>query len=185
MVQWGLRIVNFVVVFFLWGNIVAFNLKESSFQLTFLSEFHSTDYEGIHNLEPESPLNHSGSPTPRNSPRPPARSVQTTLPMQQPLTLLPSTVSVTRAPLSHQSIKDQSFTDSLENQSDISSSQDIPSSAATTTTTTASATSTVYDDDTKLTLPAAPPSLAAEGKFHERNVNKIKWVPHGKDLSLL
>ncbi|XP_030555089.1 disks large homolog 5 [Drosophila novamexicana] len=138
-------------------------------------KFHSTDYEGIHNLEPESPLNHSGSPTPRNSPRPPARSVQTTLPMQQPLTLLPSTVSVTRAPLSHQSIKDQSFTDSLENQSDISSSQDIPSSAATTTTTTASATSTVYDDDTKLTLPAAPPSLAAEAlRFVTLHMDKSK-----------
>lgn len=131
--------------------------------LLFSLEFHSTEYEGIHNLEPESPLNHSGSPTPRNSPRPPARSGQSTLPMQ-PLSLLPSVATVTRAPLSHQSIKDQSFTDSLENQSDISSSQDMPSSAATTTTTTASATSTVYDDDTKPTLPPPPASVAAECK---------------------
>ncbi|KAM8716403.1 hypothetical protein ACLKA7_003303 [Drosophila subpalustris] len=137
-------------------------------------KFHSTEYEGIHNLEPESPLNHSGSPTPRNSPRPPARSVQTTLPLQ-PLSLLPSAATVTRAPLSHQSIKDQSFTDSLENQSDISSSQDMPSSAATTTTTTASATSTVYDDDTKPTLPPAPATVAAESlRFVTLHMDKSK-----------
>ncbi|XP_017859662.1 PREDICTED: disks large homolog 5 [Drosophila arizonae] len=137
-------------------------------------KFHSTEYEGIHNLEPESPLNHSGSPTPRNSPRPPARSVQTTLPMQ-PLSLLPSAVSVTRAPLSHQSIKDQSFTDSLENQSDISSSQDMPSSAATTTTTTASATSTVYDEDTKISLPSAATSVSTEGlRFVTLHMDKSK-----------
>ncbi|TDG47255.1 hypothetical protein AWZ03_006248 [Drosophila navojoa] len=137
-------------------------------------KFHTTEYEGIHNLEPESPLNHSGSPTPRNSPRPPARSVQTTLPMQ-PLSLLPSAVSVTRAPLSHQSIKDQSFTDSLENQSDISSSQDMPSSAATTTTTTASATSTVYDEDTKLSLPSAATSVSTEGlRFVTLHMDKSK-----------
>ncbi|EDV98806.1 GH13520 [Drosophila grimshawi] len=140
-------------------------------------KFHSTEYEGIHNLEPESPLNHSGSPTPRNSPRPPLRSVQATLPMQpmQTLSLLPSAGTVTRAPLSHQSIKDQSFTDSLENQSDISSSQDMPSSAATTTTTTASAASTVYDEDAKLTLPSAPATVAAESlRFVTLHMDKSK-----------
>lgn len=124
------------------------------------------EYEGAHNLEPESPVNHSGSPTPRNSPRPPARNSIFPLPLQpvQP----PSTRLGSRAPLSHQSIKDQSFTDSLENQSDISSSQDMPSSAATTTTTTASATSTVYDEEPKpamplpLALPPPPTSVPAE-----------------------
>lgn len=49
--------------------------------------------------------------------------------------------------ISQQSMKDQSFADSLENQSDISSSQDIPSSAATTTT-IASTTSTLpYEEE--------------------------------------
>lgn len=50
--------------------------------------------------------------------------------------------------ISTKSIKDQSFADSLENQSDISSSQDLPSSAATTTT-TASTTSTVYEEEAR------------------------------------
>ncbi|XP_002069223.3 disks large homolog 5 [Drosophila willistoni] len=133
------------------------------------------EYESTsgHQMEPESPVNHSGSPTPRNSPRPPARNmlIPMSIPMSgiQPLMLAPtattssSSTSGSRAPLSHQSIKDQSFTDSLENQSDISSSQDMPSSAATTTTTTASGTSTVYDEDPKPAL-APPPSstVAAE-----------------------
>lgn len=125
-----------------------------------LAEFPSMEYEGAHNLEPESPINHSGSPTPRNSPRPPARNSLFPLPLQplQP----PSTRSGSRAPLSHQSIKDQSFADSLENQSDISSSQDMPSSAATTTTTTASATSTVYDEEPKPALPPPPASVPSE-----------------------
>ncbi|KRJ97569.1 disks large homolog 5 isoform X2 [Drosophila yakuba] len=122
-------------------------------------KFPSIEYEGAHNLEPESPVNHSGSPTPRNSPRPPARNSLFPLPMQPQA---PSTRSGSRAPLSHQSIKDQSFTDSLENQSDISSSQDMPSSAATTTTTTASATSTVYDEEPKPSLPPPPASVPAE-----------------------
>ncbi|KAH8413253.1 hypothetical protein KR009_009237 [Drosophila setifemur] len=130
-------------------------------------KFPSMEYEGAHNLEPESPLNHSGSPTPRNSPRPPARNSLFPLLLQPQI---PSTRSGSRAPLSHQSIKDQSFTDSLENQSDISSSQDMPSSAATTTTTTASATSTVYDEEPKpamplplpLPLPPPPASVPAE-----------------------
>ncbi|EDV31413.2 uncharacterized protein Dana_GF15342, isoform C [Drosophila ananassae] len=125
-------------------------------------KFPSMEYEGAHNLEQESPVNHSGSPTPRNSPRPPARNSIFPLPLQpvQP----PSTRLGSRAPLSHQSIKDQSFTDSLENQSDISSSQDMPSSAATTTTTTASATSTVYDEEPKPAMPLPPPptSVPAE-----------------------
>jgi len=124
-----------------------------------LSEFPSMEYEGVHNLEPESPVNHSGSPTPRNSPRPPARNSLFPLPLQPQV---PSARSGSRAPLSHQSIKDQSFTDSLENQSDISSSQDMPSSAATTTTTTASATSTVYDEEPKPALPPPPASVPAE-----------------------
>lgn len=122
-------------------------------------KFPSIEYEGAHNLEPESPINHSGSPTPRNSPRPPARNSLFPLPMQPQA---PSTRPGSRAPLSHQSIKDQSFTDSLENQSDISSSQDMPSSAATTTTTTASATSTVYDEEPKPSLPPPPASVPAE-----------------------
>ncbi|XP_016981055.1 disks large homolog 5 [Drosophila rhopaloa] len=122
-------------------------------------KFPSMEYDGAHNLEPESPVNHSGSPTPRNSPRPPARNSLFPLPLQPQA---PSTRSGSRAPLSHQSIKDQSFTDSLENQSDISSSQDMPSSAATTTTTTASATSTVYDEEPKPALPPPPASVPAE-----------------------
>ncbi|KAH8333891.1 hypothetical protein KR059_004409 [Drosophila kikkawai] len=124
-------------------------------------KFPSMEYEGAHNLEPESPINHSGSPTPRNSPRPPARNSLFPLPLQ-PLQPPQSTRSGSRAPLSHQSIKDQSFADSLENQSDISSSQDMPSSAATTTTTTASATSTVYDEEPKPALPPPPASVPSE-----------------------
>lgn len=50
--------------------------------------------------------------------------------------------------ISTQSIKNESFADSLENQSDISSSQDLPSSSAATTT-TASTTSTVYEEEAR------------------------------------
>ncbi|EDW39500.1 GL10045 [Drosophila persimilis] len=122
-------------------------------------KFPSMEYEkGTHNLEPESPLNHSDSPTPRNSPRPPARNVLAPLPLQ-PLTLLPSAaVSSTALPPVHQGSK----LHRQPNQSDISSSQDMPSSAATTTTTTASVTSTVYDEDPKPALPPPPFSVPAE-----------------------
>ena len=129
-------------------------------KLISFTEFHSTEYEGTHNLEPESPVNHSGSPTPRNSPRPPIRPMMASLPpmpMPIPMPMSTSTPSTSMTQnaimpqsttmISQKSIKDQSFADSLENQSDISSSQDIPSSNATTTT-TASTTSTLpYEEE--------------------------------------
>lgn len=118
---------------------------------TLIPEFHPTEYDGSNHLEPESPVNHSGSPTPRNSPRPPVHGLNSLPPLPINTSssnaasgmLPPSTSSL----ISNQSIKDQSFADSLENQSDISSSQDIPSSSAATTTTTASNSSTVYEEE--------------------------------------
>ncbi|XP_030383598.1 disks large homolog 5 [Scaptodrosophila lebanonensis] len=120
------------------NDIAANVLRQCGNSITMLvqynpEKFHSAEYEGTNNLEPESSVNHSGSPTPRNSPRPPARNALLALPPNAESTerassnLLPQSNSL----LSHQSIKDQSFTDSLENQSDISSNQDIHSSTTT------------------------------------------------------
>uniref|UniRef100_A0A034WQQ2 Disks large-like protein 5 n=1 Tax=Bactrocera dorsalis TaxID=27457 RepID=A0A034WQQ2_BACDO len=71
-------------------------------------------------------------------------SAPTSNPLTQQTNIIPQSSSL----ISTQSIKDQSFADSLENQSDMSSSQDLPSSAATTTT-TASTTSTVYEEEAR------------------------------------
>uniref|UniRef100_A0A1I8PVL2 Disks large homolog 5 n=1 Tax=Stomoxys calcitrans TaxID=35570 RepID=A0A1I8PVL2_STOCA len=139
------------------NDIAANVLRQCGNSITMLvqynpEKFHSAEYEGTHNLEPESPVNHSGSPTPRNSPRPPLRPMMASLPPMPIVTnpnvmtqsaIMPQSSSL----ISQNSIKDQSFADSLENQSDISSSQDIPSSNATTTT-TASTTSTLpYEEE--------------------------------------
>ncbi|TMW49349.1 hypothetical protein DOY81_005567 [Sarcophaga bullata] len=149
------------------NDIAANVLRQCGNSITMLvqynpEKFHSTEYEGTHNLEPESSVNHSGSPTPRNSPRPPIRPMMASLPpmpmpMPIPMPMSTSTPSTSMTQnaimpqsttmISQKSIKDQSFADSLENQSDISSSQDIPSSNATTTT-TASTTSTLpYEEE--------------------------------------
>ncbi|XP_017468878.1 PREDICTED: disks large homolog 5 [Rhagoletis zephyria] len=141
------------------NDIAANVLRQCGNSITMLvqynpEKFHSGEYDGTNNLETESPVNHSGSPTPRNSPRPPVRTMMSSLPplpisaptnnpLAQQTSLMPQSSSL----ISTQSIKDQSFADSLENQSDISSSQDLPSSAA--TTTTASTTSTVYEEEAR------------------------------------
>lgn len=73
------------------------------------------EYDG-HNLEPES-VTHSGSPTPRNSPRAPRSLVVPTT------TSAPSPVISSATPKSSVmsgQIKSQQFSDSLENQSDSS-----------------------------------------------------------------
>ncbi|XP_067624874.1 disks large homolog 5 [Eurosta solidaginis] len=143
------------------NDIAANVLRQCGNSITMLvqynpEKFHSGEYDGINNLETENQVNHSGSPTPRNSPRPPVRTMMSSLPphpisaptnsplAQQSTQLMPQSSSL----LSTQSLKDQSFADSLENQSDISSSQDLPSSAATTTT-TASTSSTVYEEEAR------------------------------------
>ncbi|XP_073825542.1 MAGUK family member discs large 5 isoform X1 [Musca autumnalis] len=145
------------------NDIAANVLRQCGNSITMLvqynpEKFHSAEYEGTHNLEPESPVNHSGSPTPRNSPRPPMRPMMASLPpmpivqsqqQQQPTNVMTQSAIMPQSTslISQKSIKDQSFADSLENQSDISSSQDLPSSNATTTT-TASTTSTLpYEEE--------------------------------------
>ncbi|XP_036224350.2 disks large homolog 5 [Bactrocera oleae] len=142
------------------NDIAANVLRQCGNSITMLvqynpEKFHSGEYDGTNNLETESPVNHSGSPTPRNSPRPPVRTMMSSLPplpisapTNNPLAQQSNIMSQSSSLISTQSIKDQSFADSLENQSDISSSQDLPSSAATTTT-TASTTSTVYEEEAR------------------------------------
>ncbi|KAL9925375.1 MAGUK family member discs large 5 isoform 1-T3 [Glossina fuscipes fuscipes] len=141
------------------NDIAANVLRQCGNSITMLvqynpEKFHSAEYEGTHNLEPESSVNHSGSPTPRNSPRPPIRPIMASLPPMPISTSTPNSSMAHSAVMpqsgslmSQQSMKDQSFADSLENQSDISSSQDIPSSAATTTTIASTTAALPYEEE--------------------------------------
>lgn len=118
-------------------------------------EFHSAEYDGTHTLEPESTVNHSGSPTPRNSPRAPVRSHLTSLSpiagssssakssINNNVNVLQQSESLISQPCS----KNESFADSLENQSDICSSQDIPSSVGTSVSTATTISSLPYEDE--------------------------------------
>ncbi|XP_055915942.1 disks large homolog 5 isoform X1 [Eupeodes corollae] len=111
------------------NDIAANVLRQCGNSITMLVQYNpekflSAEYDGGNNLEPES-VNHSGSPTPRNSPRPPVRSLIASSPITTSSALTNSSIMPPSNTLISTPIKDQSFADSLENQSDVSS-QDIP-----------------------------------------------------------
>lgn len=96
-------------------DIAANVLRQCGNSITMLVQYNPEKYDG-HNLEPES-VTHSGSPTPRNSPRAPRSLVVPTT------TSAPSPVISSATPKSSVmsgQIKSQQFSDSLENQSDSS-----------------------------------------------------------------
>lgn len=91
------------------NEIAANVLRQCGNSITMLVQYNPEKYQATVNNETDpTTINHSGSPTPRNSPRP--------MMIRGPSSLPPSSTST----LPQSSIKNQKFSDSLEHQSDSS-----------------------------------------------------------------
>ncbi|XP_055386294.1 disks large homolog 5 [Condylostylus longicornis] len=103
-------------------------LRQCGNSITMLVQYNPEKYDVYNKMDTEQ-LNHSGSPTPRNSPRPAVRPSIATSPPTSSVTLS-SLSNTAQKPSNMVSVpmKSQKFADSLENQSDHSSQADISGS---------------------------------------------------------